>query len=235
MWQVLTTAYARLGFDMIDDEKFKHFVLARVIEPTSRVDTVRALDEIGVPAASLRTMFRSLHRTPERDYRDQIATAYFAHAATEGDVSLVLYDVTTLYLEAENEDEFRKVGYSKERGVNPQVVVGLLVYRAGFPLEIGCFEGNKAETATIVPIVEQFQQRHQIANVIVVADAGKLSLIEPRDLGQGGLEVHRRVPSHEGAQGSGVPFPLARHRLHRRTDHRHHHAQGPARYRPATQ
>ncbi|MCO6679240.1 hypothetical protein KJY99_11715, partial [Cutibacterium avidum] len=45
----------------------------------------------------------------------------------------MLYDVTTLYFEAENEDSLRKVGYSKERRVDPQIVVGLLVDRWGFP------------------------------------------------------------------------------------------------------
>ena len=53
-----------------------------------------------------------------------------------------------MYFEAEKEDDLRKVGYSKERRVDPQVVVGLLVDRHGFPLEIGCFEGNKAECDT---------------------------------------------------------------------------------------
>jgi hypothetical protein len=187
LWQVLATAYARLGFDVIGDEAFKQLVLARVIEPTSKADTVRVLDEIGVASASLRTMFRSLQRAQERGYRDQIAAACFAHAATSGDVSLVLYDVTTLYFEAENEDELRKVGYSKERRVDPQVVVGLLVDRGGFPLEIGCFEGNKAETLTIVPIVKQFQQRHGIADMVVVADAGMLSSSNLRDLDQADL------------------------------------------------
>ena len=66
----------------------------------------------------------------------------------------MLYDVTTLYFEADKEDDLRKVGYSKERRVDPQIVVGLLVDRRGFPLEIGCYEGNKAETLTIVPIVK---------------------------------------------------------------------------------
>jgi hypothetical protein len=47
---------------------------------------------------------------------------------------VVLYDVTTLYFEAEKEDDFRKVGFSKERRVDPQVVVGLLVDRRGFPV-----------------------------------------------------------------------------------------------------
>ncbi len=93
-------------------------------------------------------MRRTLVRAQEGGYRDRVATACFEHAASSGDVSLVLYDVTTLYFEAEKEDDLRKVGYSKERRVNPQIVVGLLVDRAGFPLEIGCFAGNKAECDT---------------------------------------------------------------------------------------
>nr|WP_195849084.1 hypothetical protein [Arsenicicoccus cauae] len=101
------------------------------MEPTSKADSIRVLDGLGFPHASLRTMFRSLARCQERGYRDQVATACFSHAAAHGDLSLVLYDVTTLYFEAENEDELRKVGYSKERRVDPQVVVGLLVDRAG--------------------------------------------------------------------------------------------------------
>ena len=48
----------------------------------------------------------------------------------------MLYDVTTLYFEADNEDSLRKVGYSKGRRVDPQIVVGLLVDREGFPLEV---------------------------------------------------------------------------------------------------
>mgnify|MGYP001002607004 CR=1 FL=1 len=83
--------------------------------------------------------------------------------------------VTTLYFEAEREDDLRRVGYSKERRVDPQVIVGLLVDRAGFPLQVGCWEGNKAEASTIVPIVEAFQAAHGIEELVVVADAGMLS------------------------------------------------------------
>jgi hypothetical protein len=187
LWQVLTEAYTRLGFGAVDDEAFAQLVLARVIEPTSKADSVRVLHEIGAPAVSLRTMFRALQRAQERDYRATIATACFQHAMTNGDVSLVLYDVTTLYFEAEDEDALRKVGYSKERRVDPQIVVGLLVDRRGFPLEIGCFEGNKAETLTIIPIVKQFQDRHGITDMVVVADAGMLSSKNLRELDEAGL------------------------------------------------
>ena len=187
LWQVLTEAYTRLGFDAVDDEAFAQLVLARIIEPTSKADSVRVLNEIGAPTVALRTMFRSLQRAAERDYRATIATACFEHAMTTGDVSLVLYDVTTLYFEAESEDQLRKVGYSKERRVDPQIVVGLLVDRRGFPLEIGCFEGNKAETLTIIPIVKQFQARHGIADMVIVADAGMLSATNLRELDDAGL------------------------------------------------
>ncbi|MDQ1250301.1 MAG: family transposase, partial [Actinomycetota bacterium] len=186
---------------------FRDLVIARVVEPTSLLDTARVLTDLGRTPASYATMKRTLtlavaisgdtdtvpdpQAGPDTDgpgceaggqaggragsYRDQIAALCFGHALNSGDVSLVLYDATTLYFEAEKEDDLRKVGYSKERRVDPQVVVGLLVDREGFPLEVGCFEGNKAETTTIVPIVQAFAARHQLAEMVVVADAGMLS------------------------------------------------------------
>ena len=67
------------------------------------------------------------------------------------------------------------MGYSKDRRVDPQVIVGLLVDRYGFPLRIGCWEGIKAETTTIIPIAEAFQAAHGIEELVIVADAGMLS------------------------------------------------------------
>ena len=179
--------YSSLGFDVVDDEVFRDLVIARVVEPTSLLDVDRVLAEMGRVSASLSTRKRTLRRARAGTYRDQIATACFHHTLANGDVSLVLYDVTTLYFEAEKEDDLRKVGYSKERRVDPQIVVGLLVDRAGFPLEIGCFEGNRAETLTIIPIVKQFQARHGLADMVVVADAGMLSSTNLRELDEAGL------------------------------------------------
>ena len=68
----------------------------------------------------------------------------------------MLYDVTTLHFERGDEDELRKVGMSKEHRVDPQVQVGLLVDPAGFPLEVHLFEGNKAETTTLIPVLRAF-------------------------------------------------------------------------------
>jgi hypothetical protein len=175
LFDALAGVYSSLGFDAVKDAVFRDLVIARVVEPTSLSDVDRVLAELGRASVSLSTRKRMLRRCVDGKYRDQLAQLCFTHAATHGDISLVLYDVTTLYFEADNEDSLRKVGYSKERRVDPQIVVGLLVDRQGFPLEIGCFEGNKAEKLTIVPIIEQFQARHRIEHVVVVADAGMLS------------------------------------------------------------
>ncbi|WP_345118213.1 IS1634 family transposase, partial [Ornithinibacter aureus] len=97
------------------------------------------------------------------------------------------------------------VGYSKERRVDPQIIVGLLVDRAGFPLEIGCWEGNKAETTTMLPIIRQFQARHSIQAMVVVADAGMLSAGNLKDLHEAGLRFI------VGSRATKAPADLASH------------------------
>src|SRR5450830_1173130 len=176
LWRVLTSAYTRLGFDVLGDDGFRAMVLARIVEPTSKADVVRVLAEIGAPAVALRTLFRSLARCQEKDYRGQLATAAWAHSVrTTGTAALILYDVTTLHFENGDEDDLRRVGMSKEHRVDPQVQVGLLVDPGGFPLEVHLFEGNKAETTTLIPVLTAFGKRHDVTDLVVVADAGMLS------------------------------------------------------------
>lgn len=179
----IRASYQALGFDaQVDDDAFFLMVLARLIEPTSKVDSLRVLAELGVDVVHRNTFMNALKRAQQRDYRGRIAQACFDHSVATTGLSLLLYDVTTLYFEAEHEDDYRKVGYSKERRVDPQIVVGLLVDRAGFPLEIHSFEGDTAETHTILPVIQAFQERHQIADMVVVADAGMLSETNLTDL-----------------------------------------------------
>jgi hypothetical protein len=183
LWQVLTDAYSRLGFDMLADETFRAMVLARIVEPTSKADSLRVLAEIGAPAPSLSTLFRSLKRCQTSDYRDTLAKACTARSAAAGGLGgLVMYDCTTLHFETGEEDGTagrpagpRKVGMSKEHRVDPQVQVGLLVDPSGFPLEVHLFEGNTAETTTLLPVLRAFSERHGVSGMVVVADAGMLS------------------------------------------------------------
>jgi hypothetical protein len=207
LWNVLAEAYDRLGFDVIGDEAFKDLVLGRIIEPTSKADTLRVLGDIGVEGPSLRTVFRALARCIDRDYRGSVATACLAHSAKTpaGQVSLVLYDCTTLYFEIENEDQLRKVGMSKERRVDPQIQIGLMVDAAGFPLEVHCFEGNKAETRTLIPVLQAFQERHGLHDMVVVADAGMLSAANLNAVEDAGFSFI------VGSRISKAPYDLAEH------------------------
>jgi hypothetical protein len=177
LYDVIAHVYDWLGFDVVDDAVFRDLVIARIVEPTSKADTQRVLTDLGVKTVTYRTVARHLGLVVAGRYRDAVAAKCFEYSCDCGGLSLLLYDVTTLHWEAEKEDALRRVGYSKDRKVDPQIVVGLLVDRSGFPLEIGCFEGNTAETTTIVPIIRGFIERHQLQGtpMIVAADAGMLS------------------------------------------------------------
>ena len=175
--EAIRSAYRRLGLGEAvgGDRAFEQMAAARLIEPTSKAQVPRVLGDLGLEPVTVRTLFRSLGRCGQRGYRESISGALFEHVTSASGLALCLYDVTTLYFEAEKEDDLRRVGYSKDRRVDPQVIVGLLVDRRGFPLRIGCWEGSKAETTTIIPIVEAFQQAHSIEELVIVADAGMLS------------------------------------------------------------
>jgi len=207
LWDVLSDAYTRLGFGAVGDEAFKSLVLARIIEPTSKLAAIGVLEEIGMPAPHRNTFTAALKRCITRDYRSTLAIACMRHSASTaaGRLSLVLYDCTTLYFETDTEDELRRVGMSKERRVDPQVQVGLLVDPGGFPLEVHCFEGNTAETKTLIPVLQAFQERHGVADMVVVADAGMLSAANLNDLEDAGFWFI------VGSRITKAPYDLAEH------------------------
>jgi hypothetical protein len=130
----LERGYRVLGFeDAADgDEVFRHLVLARIIEPVSKLDSLRVLEEAGVTPASYRTLKRRLPAYAEEEWRQRLSAACAAHAGL-GPASLVHYDVSTLYFETDQGDGFREPGFSKERRLEPQITIGLLPGRTGSP------------------------------------------------------------------------------------------------------
>ena len=184
--EYLHAIYCQLEFDQLEDNIFENLCIARIVEPTSKLDSVRIMSELGITGVNNTAIHRCLKRIIAGNYRDKLAKLCFTHASTSGDLTLVLYDVTTLYFEVQQEDDYRKPGLSKERRLEPQIVVGLLVDRNGFPLEVHSFEGNIAETKTILPVMNSFKERHGVTNLSVVADAGMLSQANLNALVQAG-------------------------------------------------
>ena len=204
LWEALSTAYEVLGFERAcdGDEVFRDLVLGRIIFPTSKLDTIRVLSEVGIVSASYPTIKRRLPAYATPQWRAQVAQACAGHVGL-GPATLVLYDVTTLYFETDEGDGFREPGFSKERRLEPQITVGLLTDARGFPLMVHAFEGNKAETRTMLPVVQSFMAAHHLPEVTVVADAGMMSEQNLKDLEDAGLKfvVGARIPE--------VPYQVA--------------------------
>ncbi|WP_455906337.1 IS1634 family transposase, partial [Mycobacterium avium] len=145
LWEALCAAYDKVGFANVadGDEAFRQLVLARIIEPTSKADSLRVVEETGVVPVSYPTLNRRLPVFAKPAFRQALSTACAAHAQL-GPASLVLYDVSTLHFETDAGDGFREPGFSKERRLDPQITLGLLTDAGGFPLTVAAFEGNKA-------------------------------------------------------------------------------------------
>jgi hypothetical protein len=184
------------------DEVFRQLVLGRIIEPTSKADSLRVLAEVGVDAVSYPTLNRHLPGYATEHFRRKLAAACARHAQL-GPASLVLYDVSTLYFETDAGDGFREPGFSKERRLEPQITIGLLTDAAEFPLRVEAFEGNAAETTTMLPTITAFMAAHQLADVTIVADAGMISAANQRAIEAAGLSfiLGMKVPD--------IPYVLA--------------------------
>jgi Transposase DDE domain len=197
LWEALCTAYEHLGFGKAadGDEAFRQLVLARIIEPTSKADSLRVIDETGIAPVSYPTLNRRLPVFAKSSFRQALSSACARHARL-GPASLVLYDVSTLHFEIDAADGFREPGFSKQRRLDPQITLGLLTDAAGFPLTVAAFEGNKAETATMVPVINAFKTAHQLTDVTVVADAGMISEANQVALQAAGLSyiLGARIP-----------------------------------------
>ena len=197
LWEGLCAAYRIVGFEAVSkgDTVFRDLVLARIIEPTSKIDAERVLSEVGIEAASYATVKRRLPSYAAASWRQSLAGAS-ARRAELGPASLVLFDVSTLYFETDAGDGFREPGFSKERRLEPQITLGLLTDAAGFPLTVQAFEGNRAETATMLPVIDAFKAAHRLTDLTVVADAGMISEANQVALQAAGLSfvLGTRIP-----------------------------------------
>ena len=208
LWDALASVYSRLGFDAVGDETFRQLVVARIVRPASKLETTRILADLGLEAPSTSSIQRCLARCAERGYREALQGQLLAHAP-DGSLTLLLYDDTTLYFETQREDEYRKPGLSKERRLEPQITVGLLTGRDGFPLEVQSFEGNRAEVKTVMEVLLSFRGRYGEGPITVTADAAMLSSRNIAELEAAGYDYII------GSRIAKCPFEIAAYELSR--------------------
>jgi transposase len=185
---IFDKVYTRIGFDKIDDEVLKQLVISRICQPSSKSGTVDYLLHYFDEDVNLSKIYRYLDKlnNTQKDIVQQISITH-TKRILGGRIGVVFYDVTTLYFESDKGDALRKTGFSKDgKHSNPQVVLGLLVSKGGYPLAYSIHEGNKYEGHTILPIVEDFVKKFCLKDFVIVADAGlmnKANLTEMRQRG----------------------------------------------------
>ena len=184
---IFGTLFDRIGLNQIPDELFRHLVIARLAYPTSKLKTVDYLYRYQGLSLSISALYASLDRLQGR-YKQQVEEIVYQHTRkTVRSISVVFYDMTTLYFEAEDEDDLRKIGFSKDgKHQHPQILLGLLVAQGGLPIGYDFFEGNTFEGHTLLPTLQQIREKYGFEQPIVVADAAMLSRANLTELDSGG-------------------------------------------------
>src|SRR3989339_261161 len=168
--------FDRLGFGIIKQDLFRHIVIARLAYPTSKLKTVDYLYRYQGLQFNVDEVYRFLDKLRDK-YKDIVErVAYENTKRILKNISVVFYDMTTLYFETEDEDDLRKIGFSKDGKFQcPQIMLGLLVGQNGYPIGYDIFEGNVFEGNTLLPVLENIQKKYNFKKPIVVADAALLS------------------------------------------------------------
>ena len=181
---ILGKIFDEIGFDKIPDSLFRHLVLTRLIYPGSKLKTVDYLLQYKGVYTNEDRIYRYMDRFEKR-HKETAIKITFEHTKKilGGLITIAFYDITTLYFEASDEDDLRRLGFIKDgKAQNPQILLALLVGLEGQPLAYEVFEGDKFEGHTLIPVVESFKKKYNLPHLIIVADAGLLSKQNMNDL-----------------------------------------------------
>ena len=175
---ILGEIYKKIGYlDGGSCDYFKNLVLCRLVYPGSKLKTVKYFKQHLNIDVSVYSIYRFMDEL-ESDLKYIIEDITFEHTrkVLQGKLGVVFYDMTTLYFEASEEDDFRISGYSKDgKHHQPQIMIGLLISSQGYPIGYQLFEGNTSETKTLIPVLESFQKRFALDKPVVIANAALLS------------------------------------------------------------
>jgi len=187
-YEFLDVWYKENGFEKLGDSILKDLVIARILDPSSKLQTIKFLKKsfgISYPKNKIYD-----HLSEISKLKESAESITYTHAAKKypKTFALIFYDVTTLYFETNKSDDLRKKGFSKDNKPNqPQILIGLLVNRDGYPISFDIFKGNTFEGNTFIPSVLNLKKKRGIKNLTIVADAGMIALKNTKELQRHGL------------------------------------------------
>jgi len=175
---ILGKIYEKIGFPIDGSCNYvKNLVLCRLVYPGSKLKTIDYFRKHLNIDVSVYSIYRFLDEL-DSGLKPVIEEITFEHTKKilKGKIGVVFYDMTTLYFEASEEDDYRVTGFSKDgKHQQPQIMIGLLISSLGYPIGYQIFEGNTSETKTLIPILDKFQKKFKLEKPIIIADAALLS------------------------------------------------------------
>ena len=162
-------------------------IVARVLEPASKLATARGLGEdsplsalvedLGLETVDEEKLYRAMDwlYVRQSSIEQQLATRHLEAG------SLVLYDVSSTYFEGRSCPLARR-GHSRDGKKDKlQIVFGLLCNREGCPVAVEVFSGNTADPKTLGPQIDKIRQRFALERVVLVGDRGMLTAARIRE------------------------------------------------------
>lgn len=218
----LTELWKELGFSQlrrvfrrtrhsIDVEALiRIMVLNRLCDPDSKLGVLRWLQTVALPDIEVKELtHQQLLRSMDAlmDHQDDVddVLASLLRPLVDQDLSVAFYDMTTIRAEGLTTvaGDVRKFGMSKEGLIARQFMLGVVQTSEGLPIYHEVFDGNMAETKTLLPIVKKVMERFpNLRRLILVADRGLLSLDNLEEL----QAIHL---NSKGGQGHALEFIIA--------------------------
>ena len=174
---ILDRIYDNVGFGTVRNDLLRDLVVSRVCCPRSKLATTDYLRRCRGKQIDVNVIYRLMNKLDEA-FRQRVQQISVDHTRKllGGKIGIVFYDVTTLYFETTREDALRSPGFSKDgKTAESQIVLGLLVSMDGYPLSYSIFNGKQYEGRTMIPMIDDFVNRFELDDFVVVADAGLLS------------------------------------------------------------
>lgn len=166
-------------------------VLHRLFAPGSDRAAERWRRDVVVPGSEgleLHHLYRAMRWLGEQ--RGAVEQALFARRRDLfTDLSLAFFDTTSLYFEGRGGESLGQYGHSKDhRPDRRQLVVGAVLTGEGRPVCCELWPGNRADSTTLLPVVDRLRERFGVRRVCWVADRGMISAATIAQLEARGLE-----------------------------------------------
>ncbi len=168
--------FDEIGFGVIPESLFRDIAITLLAYPTSNLRTVDYVYCYQGKKVLPDRVCRCLDRLNERYSQQAQDVAYQHSRKILNRVNVVFYDMTSLYFEAEDEDDLRKTGCSRDgKFQNPQIMLGLPIGKNSYPIGYSMFEGNTFEGKTLIPVPHCIQKQYNFGKPADVANAAMLS------------------------------------------------------------